>query len=755
MSPGSELRSRIQYKIILPFLALTLLVAMLGADAALLAISGSARNRVNNQLAQIARTVNDTIVARERAQLAFLREVASASANPSSGTPALAAALAADDRRGLVQALAPYLVISRERGLSIDQFFVFNQSGTSIVNLRRLPADAAGASAGVVGEPFVPGAPIDLSQLQVTQLILAAQADTAGDTQVTLLIIGEQQYLITAAPVTYAGDVVGGLLLAVRLDTLLHALGGSAQATIVTVYNPQDGMAIASSLAPGSSLSELDASMDVIQAVGDLALGARQATFDTQLINGREYLMAYTPLVVRETMIGVISASIASDYVIGTWRDFQLPLAVLTILTMLAIILLGITMVRQSSWPLSMLVNTAQSVRHGDLNARSGRVSGDEVGVLAGSDTMTGRLLDLYREVQAEAGRRAAILESLADGVVVCDNDGHVEIINRTMRMLLNLPGDAPPPSWFAELPLTALGSAAPSFGQSSTTDLFALGERIVRVAVAPVLDNLGKNLGRVYVFHDMTDEVAIDRAKNNFIATISHELRTPLTVISGNADLLALGYVGAMNPDQHELIETMRNQTLAMTALINNTITIAGLDSGSLAFNTQPNHLGDIIEQALRSYRRALGEKGIVVSVCLPDDLPLVMTDAHHAINAMRQVIDNAYRYTDAGTIAITAEMIDTTTVQVGIADTGRGIALDQVDALFRRFSRGTGSTEGINSAQRGIGLGLAIARELVAQQGGSLRLERTSQAGSLFVFTLQALNVAHLASLPFHVAG
>ena len=99
-----------------------------------------------------------------------------------------------------------------------------------------------------------------------------------------------------------------------------------------------------------------------------------------------------------------------------------------------------------------------------------------------------------------------------------------------------------------------------------------------------------------------------------------------------------------------------------------------------------------------------------------------------------MNQLIDNARRYTDTGTLAIRARC-DADRVRIAIADTGRGIDPELAEHLFTRFTRGS---EGINSSERGIGLGLAIAKELIERQGGTIQLEETSCQGSIFVITL-----------------
>jgi signal transduction histidine kinase len=132
---------------------------------------------------------------------------------------------------------------------------------------------------------------------------------------------------------------------------------------------------------------------------------------------------------------------------------------------------------------------------------------------------------------------------------------------------------------------------------------------------------------------------------------------------------------------------------------------------------------------------RAQIAAKGLALTVEIADDLPLVLADSLQLRNALQQLLDNARRYTDSGSIAVRACFIGPH-IRIDITDTGPGISHDLTEQLFTRFTRGS---EGINSSERGIGLGLAIARQLIERQGGTLWLDSTSEHGSTFSFTLE----------------
>jgi signal transduction histidine kinase len=732
-----ELRSHLQYKIILPFLVLTLLVALAGSAVSFLLIAGNAQERLNNQLAQVARDTSDKLVQQESDNLLFLREVIFAQANPQANAPAVADALDSRDAAGLQRALDPYFRISTQRsGVRVDRMIVFDTTSHSLLDWER-PQDQADASMRI-SHPSR-----DIGALWFVPRILQGQRDEQGDKYAGLLDLGgdDARYLFTVAPVVRDNQIVGGLIIATRLDTLLQVLNAQSQAAIIAMYRAEDGRTFASTTTPASGLAALDIRGDMVASIRDLQLAEKQSIYDVVNVNQRNYQFAYAPLRIRGSAVGLISVALASDYVTGPWAAAGVPLTILTIALMLAIIGLGIFIARQITRPLQELVSTAQAVTSGDLERRSRVTVRDEVGILSQSfNEMTGHLLDLYRAVRAEASQRAAIVESITDGVIVCDPAGEVLVLNRTTRTLLGLEDGQPEPQRFEDISLEPLGEAVPIFGEPRMANLFNLRDRIVRVSAAPVLADDGALLGEVYVLQDLTDEVAMDRAKTNFIATISHELRTPLMVLSGTSELLLRNMLGPLPEEQRTMIESMRKHTLTMTGLLNNVITIANLESGTLSLDLEPVDLGGVLDSMIWPIDTALKAKGLALSINVPEDLPEVMADEPQLRLVLFQLLDNARRYTDHGSVSVRAIWQDNL-VRVDISDTGCGIRPDFCEHLFTRFTRGA---DGINSAERGIGLGLAIARELIERQQGTIWLDQTSENGSTFSFTLPCVYAA-----------
>lgn len=347
----------------------------------------------------------------------------------------------------------------------------------------------------------------------------------------------------------------------------------------------------------------------------------------------------------------------------------------------------------------------------------------------------------LYAQVQQDAKERQAILTSIGDGVVVCDERGRIVMLNQAAEQMLDLPDWRTTRPRLADLPLEAVAQSQELFGRVG--EQFRLGLRSLTLTRSPVVAEDGTTRGEVLVLHDVTEAVAMDKAKTDFIATISHELRTPLTVIRGYTELLLRGS-GGQKPtaDQTELLDQVRVRAVEMSDMVNNAILIADLEAGRLQTDLAPQDVEMVVNMALAPMRNAFDAKQLSITVDVPSDIPAVLADREQLKRALGQLLDNARRYTNAGGVTVRARAEDSV-VQIDVIDTGQGIAPEVLPMLFKRFQR----IEGNNSAQRGGGLGLAITKQLIERQGGRVGATSTPGAGSTFSISLVQAHEQSLA--------
>jgi signal transduction histidine kinase/HAMP domain-containing protein len=337
----------------------------------------------------------------------------------------------------------------------------------------------------------------------------------------------------------------------------------------------------------------------------------------------------------------------------------------------------------------------------------------------------------LYLQVQQEGNRRRAILESIADGVLVCDVERNVVLMNPAAEALLQVHDWSRRRYHFNQLPLTPIvdtGALLAADGQIQAR--YEAHGTILRASSAVLSSAADALSGEVIVLHNISAEVALDQAKTDLIAMISHELRTPLTAIQSASDMLTKGIGGSLTPLQLELADTVRRQSQTMSALIEKAVIVAGVEAGTLELDISPVGLGIVVAAACNSLRDAAAAAGVELMVDVPSDLPLVMADARMLKVAVQQLIDNAIKYGAGAPVRVVAQRHGAG-VALAVRDFGPGIDADELPHVFHRLKRGAGS---LNAAPRGIGLGLALARELVERQGGKIGVQSQPQEGSLF---------------------
>lgn len=724
------LNSQLRNQIILPFLGLTVIVALAGAAVVYQFLFSSLQDRFNYQLAAVTRAANNALIRYEQGNLQFLFEVAFSPANPDTNAPAVADALARGDGEGLARALDPLFLVANSRsGQQLDRLIAFDRSGTTVVDFERPP--------NAVNNRYIVHAPLSLADAWFTQRVLSGQSDSRGDKYAGLVQFADTNtlYFATIAPVRMGDEVVGGVVAATRVESLLADMARNSQAEGITIYD-QAGRVASSTFGVGAvppmSLQLLnqyesseDPSVDVL--------------FSRVSVNGVEYQFAYVPLVIRGANVGILAPALSRVEVLETISGTVWPIALLVLALAGVMFLAGIFTAGRITRPIEELARTAIAISAGETERRAYVAAENEIGQLARSfNQMTEYLVRLYGQVQAEASQRAAIVESITDGIVVVDDLGAVKMINLATRRLMGIPEDAPMPAKLSDIPLKKLTEGVPGFGSQQAQDLYTLGNYIVKASIAPVIGADGTRNGYVCLIQDMTAEVAVDRAKTNFIGTISHELKTPLTIIRGNADVLLRGLAGPLGDDQRTFVDSIRQHANNMTGLVNNVVTVANLDAGSVTTELEPTELARPIGEAVFPLQGLIKAKGLSLTIDVSEELRPVLADYDQLRQIMHQLLDNARRYTNEG--GITVRAVDCGSfVRVEVQDTGRGIPPDMLEQIFQRFVRGDGNSEGINSAERGIGLGLAICKQLVERQGGTIGVTSTPGQGSTFYFSLR----------------
>jgi signal transduction histidine kinase len=241
------------------------------------------------------------------------------------------------------------------------------------------------------------------------------------------------------------------------------------------------------------------------------------------------------------------------------------------------------------------------------------------------------------------------------------------------------------------------------------------------------------------HAFNEMTAALeASERQRQNMVADVAHELRTPLSVVQGSLRAI----LDDVYPLDKAEVARLYDETRLLSRLVNDLGELALADAGQLRLNLQPTDVAQVVQATAGSLALAAEAQEVALIIQMPDELPAVQADPDRLAQVLRNVVVNALRYTPpGGTVTVTATSLDDA-LEIAIADSGEGIASEDLPHVFERFWRADRSRardDPLDLAERGrwsggAGLGLSIAHSLMEAQGGRIWVESDVGQGSSF---------------------
>jgi signal transduction histidine kinase len=379
----------------------------------------------------------------------------------------------------------------------------------------------------------------------------------------------------------------------------------------------------------------------------------------------------------------------------------------------------------------------AQAIADGDFEQRLPTgVAPDEIYDLAVSyNQMAEKLGDAFSAVQEREREIAAVVESMAEGVVAFDSDGTVRVINPGAVQLLEAPdgtllglSSGELTSESAVLAIVDAGLA----GQDASATV-CLGELTVLVHSTPLRDEDGTVDGAVLLLADMTERQRVEDAQRQFVADASHEMRTPIAALKGMLELLNDG--AKDDPKvRDDFMQTMQIEADRLGRLVADLLTLARLEAGSLHPLIGPQHVATLFDD-VKGVMSTLAERaGVELSVELADGDLEVMADRDRIVQVLLGFVDNALKHSPKGSTVHLRARRDGDAAVLEVADEGSGIEPEQIARVFDRFYRADEARAG----RGGAGLGLAIAKEIVEVHDSAIEVESAPGHGTTFSFRL-----------------
>ncbi|MBP9827199.1 hypothetical protein KBC99_01840 [Candidatus Saccharibacteria bacterium] len=365
-------------------------------------------------------------------------------------------------------------------------------------------------------------------------------------------------------------------------------------------------------------------------------------------------------------------------------------------------------------------------------------------------------LSDKIIHAEYEHQRMIALINSMSEAVIAVNQDGHVSVYNAAAMELLNTNvslsdkniSDILHITDLNHKPIDIMSLAEETEFVTSRSDIILpvdehdalrLEINISRISLASTLNS---QQGFTFLLRDITEAMSIKEAKDIFISEVSHELRTPITVSEAN---ISMAQVVAKKapldlPKLNEQLDKAHHQVLTLANMINDLSTLSRVERPDKDMDVTTFAVSEIITEQLNAHKPQAERKGLHLFVEADKILPQITTSRLYITEILQNLITNAIKYTETGSVTILAHLENEKTLFLGVRDTGIGIAKAEQDKVFQKFWR---SEDPYTRQNNGTGLGLYITKQLAQRIGADLTFQTKLKVGSIFLLKLPIVAV------------
>jgi NtrC-family two-component system sensor histidine kinase KinB len=393
--------------------------------------------------------------------------------------------------------------------------------------------------------------------------------------------------------------------------------------------------------------------------------------------------------------------------------------------------------------PIRALTASSKELGEGNLDQVVPVLSRDELGQLADAFNKMAGKLRAYRQITGDQIMQARQMTEITfsafpDAIFVLSQKGKIDFRNPAAdRLLAKLGKNYLPSPVQAEAERVLQGAAdfLPTNFANSLRLYIDEKEVFILPRVIGMRDEHDNVLGAAVVLQDITRFRLLDEVKTNLVSTVSHELKTPLTSVRMGLHLLLEEKIGSLNPKQTELLLAAREDSERLLRMINDLLDLARIESGSRRMTPERKSPNELVQKALRGLSDIAEARNVRLRSEVATNLPDVAVEPQQIFHVFSNLISNAVNYSRAGDeVVVSAQAHDGDGIRFSVTDQGPGIPLQYQPRMFEKFFRVPATDS------HGAGLGLAIAREIVAAHQGRVGLNSQPDKGSEFYFVLPA---------------
>ena len=525
------------------------------------------------------------------------------------------------------------------------------------------------------------------------------------------------------------GTAPDGRRLQLMADDLADII--DARVTIVGI----DGAVLADSSVQSGRSQNLRRREEIRQA---LAVGVGGALRRDQT-SGEEIIYSAVAIrrggeIVAVARVGVSTADLQSNV-----NRLVTTISISALLVTVLSVGLGYVLFRRTSRSVQLVAEGARRLAAGDLEFRVHASSSDETRDLADAfNSMANTIRSVVGDLSSERNKLTAVLDTMADGVVVLEADGKVSLMNRAAELLLDVGASETVGNRLVEVvrdyEIQQTVQKSIETGRIWQVEVELLPSRTFLSAIATPLgavDGTTEASGVLLTLHDLTRMMQVETTRKEFVSNVSHELRNPLASIKAMVDTLEDGAIEERSVAV-DFLRRISGDVDRMNGIVNDLLELSHLEGGFAPLHLSPVDLRHLVEEVLEKFRNSSGAEGLEFLADLPDTLSTVTGESGKLRQVLVNLVENAIRHTAEGKITISI-LEEGRFQKVRVADTGTGIPREHLPHVFERFYKVDRSR-----SDGGTGLGLAIVKHIVQAHGGEVGVESEEGVGSTFEFTI-----------------
>lgn len=518
------------------------------------------------------------------------------------------------------------------------------------------------------------------------------------------------------------------------LQTLSEQLGENIQARVTLIG--LDGAVLADNREDPGRMANQGVQPEVVRAL-DAGMGMnarRSGSADEELIH------IAVPVMVGDTVQGVARVAAPTAQIQGSVNRSLAVIALIGIAGAVLAVLIGYIGAARTTRSIAALTEGARQLAAGELDYRVNAQASDETQELAQAfNRMAASLRDLVRDLSLERGKLTAVLNTMADGVVVIDGSGAIVLVNHAAERILDIEGEDVLNRRFTEIIrdhyLQQLVARCTERHEVQHGEVeIPQWRRYLSVITTPLAEHGDSSV--LLTMHDLTRLRQLETTRKEFVSNVSHELRGPLAAVKILAESLAGGALKEKKRAK-DFLRRINSEIDRMTLMVNELMELSRLESEQSSLQLTPLDLHPFIAELHEEHQERTEKRKIAFDVALPADLPCVRGDEEKLRQVFDNLLSNAVKFTPKdGRIALSAQQ-ENGTVCLRVADTGVGIPRKHLPHIFERFYKVDRSRH-----TEGFGLGLAIVKHIVQAHGGAIHAESAEGQGTTFTVVLPAVD-------------